>query len=668
MVEWAIFEAAAPPEIAYCMIAAAVKLLPLKFSPVCPVASAAVVVGLVCAAAAGAQETNFFSVHQAFLKKWCQACHLGETAAGGFRLDKVGSEATFGTDTEAWMRVATRVRNMEMPPRLAPAPPLDAREGFIDWIDHNVREEACSEGIRPGPARIRRLNRDEYAATVRDLLNVNIDVGAGLPVEGAGGEGFDNAAETLTLSPIHAEKYMEAAKIALDFAATDARAKAAIFIVRPDAERSEANAAAEILQTFVARAFRHPADKAAAEPYLQLFHAARRQGESFEQSVLFSLRGVLMSPQFLFHIEASNPVAEPRLADEYALASRLSYFLWGSMPDELLWDIAATGRLHDPEILKGQVGRMLRNPKSTEFERRFVEQWLRTRDLGRDKAPDAELFPVWAESEEVRSDLRYQPVLFFRELLTKNLSLLNLLDSKFTVLNRTLAKLYNVPVKWRQDAARALYPVELPEGSDRGGLLGMPGVLTLSSYPNRTSPVLRGAWVLDTILGTPPPPPPPGVPPLAKEHAERPETVRERLTQHRANPACASCHQRMDPIGFALENYDAMGFWRTEDAGKPIDATGELPDGRTFQGPLELKAVLLDRKDLFIRNLTSKLLGYALGRGLTLRDSCVVDSIVEQVKANGYSAQSLIEGIVFSVPFQYQGEGHYQDVGKKASK
>ena len=254
MVEWAIFEVAEAPQIAYCMIAAAVKFLPVNLSRRRPVASAAVVVGLVCAAASGAQETNSFSVHQAFLKKWCQACHLGETAAGGFRLDKVGSEATFGTDTEAWMRVATRVRNMEMPPRLAPAPPLDTREGFIDWIDHNVRAEACSEGIRPGPARIRRLNRDEYAATVRDLLNVNIDVGAGLPVEGAGGEGFDNAAETLTLSPIHAEKYMEAAKIALDFAATDARAKAAIFVVRPDAERSEAHAAAEILQTFVARA------------------------------------------------------------------------------------------------------------------------------------------------------------------------------------------------------------------------------------------------------------------------------------------------------------------------------------------------------------------------------------------------------------------------------
>ena len=586
-----------------------------------------------------------------FLKSWCLGCHTGAKAAGDFQVKPLIGAVGVRQHADEWIRAARRVRNGEMPPRTANQPQLDQKEQFVSWVDQTLRREACATGPVPGIAPLRRLNRDEYSATVRDLLNVNLDVGQSLPADGAGGEGFDNAAETLFLSPLHAEKYMDAARQALSFAATDARAKARIFVAKPGVNTTEIQAARTILARFLPRAFRRPASAADVESYVKLFQAAKAEGETFEFAVLFALRSVLVSPRFLFRLEPTVTKAGP--VDDYTLASRLSYFLWGSAPDEMLMDIAAEGKLGEPEVLRSQVARMLRHGKATDSIRRFVEQWLRTRDLGRDKAPDAKLFPVWAESEEIRSDIRYQPVLFFREILSRDLSLLNLIDSDWTIFNRNLSKLYNVPVQWRKDAARALYRVQLPAGSDRGGLLGMPAVLTVASYPNRTSPVLRGAWVLDTILGTPPPPPPPGVPPLEAEHASKPATVRERLVAHRSNPVCGSCHSRFDGMGFALENYDAMGFWRSEDAGLPIDASGELHDGAKFNGPKELKSMLLERKDLFLRNLTSKMLGYALGRSLALEDTCTVDSIVEQVKARNYSGRALVEEIVMSIPFRY---------------
>ncbi|HYP14922.1 MAG TPA: DUF1588 domain-containing protein [Bryobacteraceae bacterium] len=605
-----------------------------------------------------------FEQSQAFLKTYCQTCHQGK-GAGGFSLQAVDSNASLRTAPQKWTGAALRVRNGEMPPKGSPAPSLDEREKFTDWVDSSVRAAACASGPTPGVAPIRRLNRDEYAATIGDLLDVRLDLGRSLPVDAAGGEGFDNAAETLFLSPIHSEKYLDAAKFVLQFAAADSRARSRILSVRPGPGVSEEVAARRNLEILLPRAFRRPVTEADIAPYMDLMRAASKRGEPFDAALLFAIRAVLISPQFLFRAEAPNPQAEVRPLDDFALASRLSYFLWGSMPDELLFDIAAAGKLNDPEVLRAQVGRMLRNPKSFEFAERFVEQWLRTRELGGEKAPDATLFPAYYKDEDIRSDIRYQPIFFFREIIAKRLSLLNLLDSKFTIATRRLASLYEMKVdkSVTQQPAR----VELAEGSNRGGLLGMAAVMAVSSYPYRTSPVLRGAWVLDSILGTPPPPPPPNVPPLEQEsQSAAPKSVRERLTQHRANPACASCHSRIDPLGFALDNYDVIGRWRTEEGGKPVDTAGELPDGTKINGPAELKAVLLQRKDLFVRNITNKMLGYALGRGLTVMDSCTVDNIVGQVKEKDYDAQALIESIVLSMPFRYQAGG--TPIAKPAKK
>jgi hypothetical protein len=589
-----------------------------------------------------------------FLQTYCVSCHGGKSGVGGLSLTQVSSYETLQKNPEKWDAIFRRVRNQEMPPRGLPSPTMDSREAFTGWVHDSLISEACSEGMTPGPAPVRRLNRTQYASTIRDLLNLHIDVSGGLPADGAGGEGFDNAAETLFLSPIHAEKYLDAAKQALSYAAKDPRSRAKFLIARPGPDLKPEQAARQILEAFLPRAFRRPAKPAELRMYEGLFASAQANKESFEDSILYALSGVLVSPQFLFRAEPPNPTPRVRLLDDYSLAMRLSYFLWNSTPDGLLLALAGEGKLNDPEILKGQIARMLRSPKSFDFMQNFVEQWLGTRDLSQGKQPDAKLFPAYAKDAELQGDIRLQPIIFFREILVNDLSLLNLIDSKFTISTKKLQRLYGAEIPVLKKQTSNPQRVELPEGSNRGGLLGMAAILIVSSHPHRTSPVLRGKWLLDAFLGTPPPPPPPNVPPLEEPTAAKPRSIREVLTQHRANPACASCHSRIDPLGFALENYDAMGVWRTEDGGSPVDASGELPDGTKFSGPAQLKAVLLEKKGLFLRNLTNKMLGYALGRGLNRRDSCVVNDILARVEAGNYSAQTLVQSIVLSMPFRFQ--------------
>jgi mono/diheme cytochrome c family protein len=612
---------------------------------------------LVAAAATAAQTASPVDTRtegRRFLERHCVSCHAGKDPAGKFDITKLTLPASLRERPEVWIKAALRVHNGEMPPKIAL--PLEEREAFSKWVQESLRAEACSAGIVPGPSPIRRLSRAQYTATVRDLLNVHMDTGSALPADGAGGEGFDNAAETLFLSPIHAEKYLEAAKLALGYAAKDPRARAKFLIAAPGPDTGAEAAARAILEDFLPRAFRRPVGKADLDFYFGLYLSAAKRGESFEEAILYALRAVLVSPQFLFRAEPLNTSGQVRLLDDYSLASRLSYFLWNSAPDGLLLALADVGKLQDPEILKGQVARMLRNQKSVDFARNFTEQWLRTRDLGEAFKPDPELFPEWNDPE-LQGDIKNQPVLFFREMLANDLSILDLIDSKWTIATRKLQRgLYKTSIRpARPNNQSQPQRIELPEGSQRGGLLGMAAVLAVSSHPHRTSPVLRGKWLLEAMLGTPPPPPPPDVPPLEEaKAAEASATLRERLAQHRANPACASCHSRIDPLGFALENYDVLGRWRTEEAGRPIDARGELPDGTAFEGPDQLKAALRHKKAVFVRNLTNKVLGYALGRGLTFQDSCTVDSIVAEVEGSNHSAHALINAVAMSVPFRYQ--------------
>lgn len=607
------------------------------------------VVILVLASTASYAADDFAPIGS-FLNQHCLACHTGAKPAAGYDVRKL-TEASLNDQPNLWRRAFKRVSEHEMPPRNAPVPSLAARESFTSYVDHALRTKACADGISPARSLSRRLNRSEYAASVRDLLNIHINAGAALPADGAGGEGFDNAAETLFLSPVHAEKYLEAARIALDYAMADPKSREVFLTATPSDRLTPADAARKIIDDFLPRAFRRPVEKSEAAKYLALFSTATARGESFDEAISYALQAVLISPNFLFRIEQPNSTGKQRQVPPYELASRLSYFLWGSGPDAQLMRFAKEDRFADPNILAEEAIRLLRAERSREFAENFVEQWLSTRELGRDIKPDAKMFPDYYESE-VESGIRYEPILFVHEILTDNHSLLNLIDSNWTVMATRLQKYYNLPKTegLRQQPRRVL----LPPDSHRGGLLGMAAILAVSSVPTRTSPVLRGKWILESFLGTPPPPPAPNVPPLAKEDAARPSTVRERLTLHRQNPNCASCHAKIDPWGFALENYDSVGRWRDADAGKPIDASGELPDGTKFNGAAQLKKVLMDRRDLVVRNLTAKMLGYALGRSLTLEDHCAVDVIVEQVKREYYSSYALIRGVVLSTPFRFQ--------------
>ena len=594
-----------------------------------------------------------FSDLQTMTQRHCSACHTGAEAQAGFDLTKYPSPASVAEARDLWQTVAMRVRHGEMPPRPVPGPAKQERNSMAEWIESELLLAACATGLSPGPNPTRRLSRSEYDATVRDLLNVHSSVASAFPHDGAGGEGFDNAAETLTLSPIHLEKYLQAAGEALQHARRDARSRRLYLTLEPGNGITPEQAASRVLADFLPRAFRRPARADEHRRYYGLFWRSQQEGRSFEDSILYALRAAMVSPHFLLLVEEPASTPGPVPLNDYELASRLSYFLWGSMPDKELFELAAAGTLREPEVLDAQIKRMLASNSSNEFAISFVEQWLGTRELGRDIQPDPVLFPEY-QDRALQAVIKNEPILMFQHILRENRSLLELLDSSYTIVDRKLQSHYGFGLP---KVGQRFIAHEIPEEfrSQRGGLLGMSAVLAVSSMPNRTSPVLRGKWILESILGTPPPPPPPVVPALAEAHeGEVPKTLRERLERHRAEAVCASCHDRIDPLGFGLENYDVLGRWRTEDAGRPIDSRGQLPDGATFDGPAEMKIVLLERKDLFIKNLTSKLLGYALGRGLTTGDACIVDGIVKQLEQNHYAGQALIQAIVHSVPFRYK--------------
>lgn len=595
-----------------------------------------------------AQDGFRFADASGFLESHCLACHQGAAAAAGFRVDTLLGDSSFRERPEAWIKLSARVANGEMPPRGAVPPATDARVAFVDWIDRSWREHACQSGSIPPRPPVRRLNRDEYSATVRDLFDIQIDVSEWFPVDGAGGEGFDNASETLFVSPLLAEKYLETATYVVDVASKEFKSRSRLFVARPGTGVSDRAAARRVLAEVLPRAFRRPVRPDEIASYTRLFQKVRRKGLAFEPATFATLRSALVSPAFLFHV-----LAEPAHAGsgQFALASRFSYFLWGSMPDELLLDLAAAGQLSDPEVLARLVPRMLRDQRALEFCTRFTEQWLRVRELEGAHGPDPVLFPVYHADAELRGDIRLQPVFFFREVFRENRSLLEFLDSRATILTQGLIDHLALPMKKKQDSKNPNW-MELPEGSGRGGLLGMPAVAAVASHAHRTSPVLRGAWILDAILGTPPPPPPPDVPELEQAPAGGPpKSLREMLAQHSREPTCANCHARIDPFGFALENYDVLGRWRDEVGGVPVDATTQLPDGTWLAGPEDLKRALLDRKRQFLRNLTRRMLGYALGRGLTSADACAVETIVQDVERQEYSAWALVRGVVTSDPF-----------------
>ena len=354
---------------------------------------------------------------------------------------------------------------------------------------------------------------------------------------------------------------------------------------------------------------------------------------------------ILASPSFLFRTEL-DPVGKTgsRALNDWEIASRLSYFLWSTMPDQALFDLAAQGKLKDRQVLVAQVRRMVADPKSIALAENFGGQWLELRKL-ETAAPDPKLFPGYTDG--LKEAMIRETTLFFDEIARRDRSVLDFLEGKFAVVNEDLARLYGIPGVAGPEFRKV--PVSDP---NRAGVLTQASVLTLTSNPTRTSPVKRGKWVLEVLLGTPPPPPPPGASQLSEDREKIVgKTLRQRMEMHRKDPNCATCHQRMDPIGFGLENFDGVGRWRTVEEGTKVDATGVLPGGQKFDGPVQLRAILAARKTQFVEALAEKMLVYATGRGLTANDKCFVEDIRKRVESNQYKFGALIAGVVLSEPF-----------------
>jgi len=435
----------------------------------------------------------------------------------------------------------------------------------------------------------------------------------------------------------------------------DTPSRRKIFVCRPQNSNEETTCAKKILSELTRRAYRRPVADADLETPLSFYQTALNgapPGSGFDAGIENALSFILTSPEFLFRVEVAAPHEKPgafsRVGD-LELASRLSFFLWSSIPDDELVQLATRGKLSDPVIFEKQVRRMLADQRAEALAKNFAAQWLYLRNL-HGMTRDFATFPNF--DDNLRQGFERETELFFESIVREDRSVLDLLRADYTFVNERLAKHYGIPNVYGSEFRRVTLA-----GDQRRGLLGQGSVLAVTSYATRTSPVLRGKWLLENILGTPVPPPPPGVPPLAENHSGlRPRSVRERMEEHRKNPACSGCHNIMDPLGFSLENFDAVGAWRVRsESGAPIDASGKLVDGTVVDGPVSLRNALLARSGAFTQTLTEKLMTYAIGRGVEYYDMPDVRSIVRASAPGDYKFSSLILGIIRSAPFQMRG-------------
>ena len=601
------------------------------------------------------------------IARHCLACHDSATRRGGIALD--GETGTNPTP-ETWARVADALRAGTMPPAGRSRPSAPERDAIFGWLDAAVFR--CSD---PGHVTMRRLNRAEYDNTIRDLLDVDLHLADGFPADDVG-YGFDNIGDVLSIPPVLMEKYLAAADRAIAESARSPRSWSRIMNPGPDliplplrkptfAARNEPvkrigrptvpvpvvedpevatlRRAREILRGFVDRAYRRPATADEMDRLVSLVESARKDGDALEPAIRYALKAALISPSFLFHVEEEPEPGEDRIG-EFELAARMSYFLWSSLPDDELYQLAARGELRRGKNLAAQVRRMLRDGRSRALVSGFAAQWLQVRSLEQ-VTPDPARFPDF--DEPLRRAMIEEISLFSASILREDRDLFAFLDADFTFVNERLARHYGLTGISGERFRR----VSLA-GTDRGGVATMAGVLTATSNPTRTSPVKRGKWILDNLLGMPPPPPPEGVEGLKADGlGGHPDTLRREMERHRADPNCASCHSRMDPLGFGLEDFDGIGARRSAEGGEPIDASGTLPGGESFRGPSGLRRLLIARRDLFLRCLVEKLLTYALGRGLGLADRCFVDQIARQVARGGGRFSDLAVAIVESPPF-----------------
>lgn len=617
------------------------------------------------------RQNHFWNTVRPIIRQHCYSCHNGEDNKAGINLERYDFIISIVRDGELFHKVMEVVENGTMPPDIRP-PMSQAERDTLNFYVNSYLQKALEEKD-PGLILPRRLNNQEYKYAIEDLLGLTVKVDSLFPADPSGGAGFDNQASTLYLSPLLMERYFETADYLLEQHYQDAEAWRALV---PEYQYSWAaglrnwwyrlwydqdvslerptEAASQVLFPFATLAYRrflNPTEKARLTSFFgEVYLQSAGEPNRYDLAIKETLKLILVSHHFLYRQEADPEIEGSYPVSNFELASRLSFFLWSSLPDQELLNTAYREDLHAPAVLERETRRMLQDPRAKRMGRQFALQWLELKKLT-DPAfqIDPEIFP---EYTQLLRDLMLKEVeTFFNHVLLENHQLLDLLDSDYSFLNRTLAEYYGIPGVTGEEIQQVQFAA-----NQRGGLLGMAGVLTATSLPTRTSPVLRGKWVLEQILGTPAPPPPADVPELEASHdsSQGIQTLRVMLEKHRADPACNGCHQAMDPIGLGLENFDAIGRWREAYGTEPIDPTGVLKSGESFAGPAELRQILLTKQALFARNFSKKMLSFALGRSLAFKDTPTLDHLQSTLLETNFNSERFLLELVNSFPFRFK--------------
>lgn len=573
---------------------------------------------------------------QSLIGEYCVSCHSEKNKAGGLSL--AGFDSAGATQQPALAEnVVRKLRAGLMPPAGAPKPDAATRAAFVAALENKLDAANPEPGWRP----FQRLTRSEYAQSVRDLTGVEIDAGAYLPPDTLS-NGFDNIADVQTFSPTLISGYLRAAGQISRTALSAQESRRKIFICR----QQETRCATQIIRRLTAQAYRGAATVADVQDALNFYARGRREGD-FDNGIRLALQSILTSPRFLFRLEKTPVSTQSYRLGAQELATRLSFFLWGAGPDAQLIQAARSGALQTPAEMAQQVRRMLADARAETLSKRFAGQWLRLQDLER-HVPDARLFPGYDKA--LAQEMRRETELFFDSFVRADRNILELFTAEFSFVNERLAAHYGLP----DIKGAAFRRVTMPD--ERRGLLGQGSILVSTSLADRTSPVLRGKWIMEVLFGTPPPPPPPNVPALDDtarvRQGDKTFSTRQRMEQHRRNPACNSCHRVIDPPGLALENFDATGAWRAQDNGVAIDATTELYDGTKLTGLAGLRQAILDHQDIVLLNFTENLLTYALGRRVEASDMPTVRFIVRAAAQNKYRFSSFVLGVAGSAAFQ----------------
>lgn len=601
----------------------------------------------------------------------CIDCHNTGNPKGGVNIDNYKEEARVIEDGAFWLKVLDQIKTRAMPPKTEPPLSETHYRKLVDGI--NAILQSSLEQKSPGHVVIRRLSHAEYRYTILDLVGIDFDARNFFPSDGSGGGGFDNQGGALFFTPLKLERYYDAADLIVDSLLHDDEKwrkivpntytqswwqrlcnwVKSVFSDTYDEINPPELAAEKAIVPFATKAYRRFLRQDEKDKLVSFFKTVYIQKDSldnpqrFDESIAQTLKTVLISPNFLYRVEEEPEMEGAYPLSNFEVATRMSYFLWSSMPDSELFNLAYLGKLEDTLVLEAQVRRMLADPKAKRFAENFSTQWLGiTKLVNNQPMVDKEKFPGFDMT--IRKALYRETIEYFYHVLTQSRNLLDLISSNYTFLTKDLADFYGIEGPVSEDFEKVILT-----DSARGGVLGMASVLSATSFETRTSPVIRGKWVLEQLLGVSPPPPPPVVAELTEDESAHSELgLRKILELHRSKPDCQSCHEKMDPLGLGLENFDPTGRWRTSYGKAPVDASGVMADGRTFEGPRELKLLLLTEKQKIARNLSTRMLSYALGRSILFTDEPAIRHLENTLLNNNFDPVPFLVELVKSYPFR----------------